>query len=437
MSVVGDRGPANLAPLPAEILAAVRRSLGRTIVVLASGQSNMRRTVPHVWAPPANATVLDWDGTEGGTGTRFIPLSPLQANLANFYAAELARRHPCNEIFLINISWGGLPIEHWLSAVETGPDMFAILARVVPQALAIAGVDHIDHMLWAQGESNMHDDGDRHSAAFSELNDRLREQSWFRPDTPLVLFAIAPASINGIDSADRFNAVLANLVRDDPDRRKLIHTADLPWVDEYHLSVEGQERAARRAVDVMERGLGRASVDAKDVAGGVPVFDTVRSSQAHHLSPLADLNALVSTGFHVVVNPVNGPGPGWWYIVSMRHSEAYQIQIAFALGDAARGLCLRNRISDEWTPWSWLTASHAGPLQLPVYSRRNQPSLRAGQGSLSYIVDGDQGYPCLAVHDGKRWRRVSLGRPLPGMIRRWAKRMWKRYVRRAAPITQG
>jgi len=49
------------------------------------------------------------------------------------------------------------------------------------------------------------------------------------------------------------------------------------------------------------------------------------------------------------------------------------------------------------------------PVRLSVYTTTEATALAGQAGDTIYVSDGDAGSPCLAVHDGTSWKRVSLG----------------------------
>lgn len=90
---------------------------------------------------------------------------------------------------------------------------------------------------------------------------------------------------------------------------------------------------------------------------GVPSSDqaqvnTLRVAKSHPLAEAADLNALDIGGWFDVLNPVNGPGAGWWWIESQCHNAdpagwRRQRATSFATGAVYH----RVRSSGTWSAW--------------------------------------------------------------------------------------
>jgi len=55
------------------------------------------------------------------------------------------------------------------------------------------------------------------------------------------------------------------------------------------------------------------------------------------------------------------------------------------------------------------------PVRLSVYTTTEATALAGQAGDTIYVSDGDAGSPCLAVHDGTSWKRVSLGATISGV----------------------
>jgi hypothetical protein len=91
----------------------------RTYVIFASGQSNMVQKPAHVWAeaPPSNLHIWNWDGTESGIGTAYTAASATIVSLSRWYGALRAWLNPDEDVYVINIAWGGMPIHHWIGGL--------------------------------------------------------------------------------------------------------------------------------------------------------------------------------------------------------------------------------------------------------------------------------------------------------------------------------
>lgn len=130
---------------------------GEVIVIVAMGQSNIAITEPLDWTPPPNLYEWNWLATGGvdetDVGTGFTPGVGTSIGAGSSYAAEVAKANPGTDIYLINIGRGALAIAQWMTGAST-PDMYSATKQNVEAALAMLAVDHVDRILWWQGESD-------------------------------------------------------------------------------------------------------------------------------------------------------------------------------------------------------------------------------------------------------------------------------------------
>lgn len=207
------------AEAAAERAEAAAETTGSPIVILATGQSNITVTPSFAWAPPGNVVKWDWSyGVEASVGTQFLPLDATKINASWRFAAEVARDNPTRAVYLINIAWSAQTIAHWKSGASS-PDVFQIILNNVPNALAAIGVDHIDLMLWWQGESDCLAGSTSYQTDFETVMSRFKGETWFPTDTPIVVFGISATGIGGSGDRDGFNVTLQKCVDADADNR--------------------------------------------------------------------------------------------------------------------------------------------------------------------------------------------------------------------------
>jgi hypothetical protein len=237
---------------------------GVPYVILATGQSNTRDAQPFVWTPESNAFV--WNNAyiansavDGDVGTTFIPLPSTTVDFTNRMASEVARNNPNRRTYVVNVSFGGRTIDHWLPGASA-PDVYANMKAIVEAALASLGLTKIDRFVFWQGESNANNaalwlDGVR------TLIDRLFGETWFLRSTPIMLSALGSNAVTGLTTNDTFNGAVEAVVADDPDNRQLLYPGAFPiayWSDNFHMTAEGYFLAGAAAARIAEHGGGRA-----------------------------------------------------------------------------------------------------------------------------------------------------------------------------------
>ncbi|RUU85559.1 hypothetical protein EOB59_31735 [Mesorhizobium sp. M7A.F.Ca.MR.176.00.0.0] len=239
---------------------------GKPIVILATGQSNMTRTPVYDWSPPPNLLLWNFDGvTDTSTviGTAFVAPSGAKINFCHSFAAGVARDNPTCAVYLINISKDARPIANWLPGAAP-IDMYAAIANNVVPALAAAGVDHIDMMLWWQGESDaLAGLSSTYIGNFQTVQTRFRGEDWFPYETPILLVG---TSLLADSSVKLFNKYLTSLVSRDPSTKKYFFTGALPvgyWdapTSYLHMTGEGYAVAGHMAWEQCKLGHGTPSI---------------------------------------------------------------------------------------------------------------------------------------------------------------------------------
>ena len=129
------------------------------IVILTTGQSNMAYRIiigsggeRFRWDPAKNARSWNWNFVDGHIGTAFTPLKDDSISLADRIASTIAKKRPDQTVYVINISFSGLSIAHWLPRAPA-PDVFANILANVPKALASIGATRIDFLVWGRAKT--------------------------------------------------------------------------------------------------------------------------------------------------------------------------------------------------------------------------------------------------------------------------------------------
>src|SRR5262245_13805991 len=228
------------------------------IVILATGQSNFTRTPAFTWTPAENCFVWNWDGVDGHVGTTFVALDSTVMNVARKFASTVAKAHPTRNVYLINISFSGQDISHWMTGASS-PDVFQnILNNVVP-ALAAIGRPEIDLLIWWQGETQT-SNPDNYASDWGIVHSRFAQQSWFPRAAPVILFGIAPTIVSGSVRTDVTNAYLQQIGRADLDMRTFVYPGSFgasQWEDTLHMTASGYDRCGTMAANEFIFGPGR------------------------------------------------------------------------------------------------------------------------------------------------------------------------------------
>lgn len=179
------------------------------LVVLASGQSNMRgiggggprkvRKNVQVWNPASggafetldleNVISMPSGNALGGTGP-FGPRNNIAAAFCHRLYEETGR-----DVYLIIDARGGTAIEEgWLDAPNL---VYDNMKPAVEDALAAIGRDKIDIMLWHQGEADRFvANPDDHYKNLRTLLAKLSAETWFDGGTPFIAGELSPAQTN-------------------------------------------------------------------------------------------------------------------------------------------------------------------------------------------------------------------------------------------------
>jgi len=248
-------------PVKADIRDTLNARFGSSpepIVILATGQSNVVNG--GTWTEDLPANLYVWNSsTIGTTGTAFASPSSLVASHIKWswsFAAQIAREFPARKVYVLNIGSAGRTIYHWLpDSPSPDPDVYADIQTKVAAALAVLGVDHIDILMWWQGESDALDvanDGIAlYETNFEAVMARFESETWFRYGTPKVIASVASSAHNGTGTYYlQINGVLQDVVANDPSARVYSYNGDIPtayWDDASHLLGTGYELAGRLA----------------------------------------------------------------------------------------------------------------------------------------------------------------------------------------------
>jgi hypothetical protein len=232
---------------------------GGPIVILATGQSNFTHEPSFTWSPPTNLKIWNWDGVDTHVGTDFAGIDGTKMNVTWRVAAEIARANPTRQVRLINISFAGQAISHWMTGTGA-PDVYDNIGDNMTPALAAAGVSTIDLLLWWQGESDAAAPS-TYLADFETVQARFQAETWFPRSTPVVVFGITNTTIGGSAIYGAMNTILQKAVQADPDHRLFTYPAALPvgyWDDNLHLTAAGYDQAGLAAANTLLRGGGRS-----------------------------------------------------------------------------------------------------------------------------------------------------------------------------------
>lgn len=238
--------------------------IGKPFVILATGQSNFVQHPSYSWEPSDNAFLWNFSGVDGNIGTAFEALDGTEINVTWRFASELAKAKPTQRVYIINISFGGQNISHWMAGA-TAPDVFQNILDNITPALAAIGVDKIDMFMWWQGES---DAGapTTYVADFETVMSRFEGETWFPLNTPTVVFGITNEANTGVPAYGAFSNYLQTCVNGDPDMRQFVYPASFPqsyWdagSSYIHMTAEGYDLAGRMAFDEWSHGTGRKTL---------------------------------------------------------------------------------------------------------------------------------------------------------------------------------
>jgi hypothetical protein len=241
---------------------AVAGVTGQPLVILTSGQSNFVNSMTLAWSPSSNAHV--WNNSVGtvGTGSAFQAIDDANVSLPQRLVSEVARANPDRSIYLINCSFTGQAISHWLTGTGA-PDAYADAKANVEAALAVLGVSKIDLFVWWQGEGDTGPLNTSYITNHATMMTRFHGETWFPREVPELIFSIASTAISGNTDGDHMNVLLAGVVAAKPDRRRFIYTASLTGAtywnagDPGHMTALGYYTMGSTAASVFLNGPGR------------------------------------------------------------------------------------------------------------------------------------------------------------------------------------
>lgn len=187
-------------------------------IFVGTGQSNKENQPAYAWTPPSNLHVLN--GNAYVVGTSFNAPSNTTIGHTIAKAAAYAKRHPDEDVYVINVGAGSQPIDQWLPGC-TGLDMYAPLDANVTAGLALLGADKIDDFDWWGCESN-YINGSMGTVVpkLTLLWQRLLGEPWFRRTTPFTITAVT----------ERYSAAPTTAVPDPLGIRNVNHHARR-WVE--------------------------------------------------------------------------------------------------------------------------------------------------------------------------------------------------------------
>jgi hypothetical protein len=235
-------------------------------VILATGQSNFFMTPAFAWTPAANAKVWNFDGNDGNVGTAYVALVNSNVNMTQKIASDIADAWTARPIFLVNISFPGQAISHWLLSGGPPVDVYQNILNNISGALAAAGVSKIDLFLWWQGEGDSVPLNTGYVADFATMMRRFWSNSWFPRETPAMIHSMASTAVGGNPNGDKMNGLLMAVVDDDPDRRRYVYTSALStsayWDSSNpgHMTGQGYFAAGAMSANTFLYGHGRATV---------------------------------------------------------------------------------------------------------------------------------------------------------------------------------
>jgi len=242
---------------------------GDPIVILATGQSNMANRMLIDWVPATNLHIWDfWAHLDADDtiGPGFISPDTTRMGTALAFADKMARANPASEIYLIDVSKGGLAIENWGEAPSTYNFRQAI-GNNVAAALAAIGVDKVNMLLWWQGESDGSLQSTSYVSDFEGVMDWLKEQAWYEGAAPVLMFGLPPYAQAPNDSGNyhwlKYTAAIKACVAKDPGTRRFIDMQGFPielWeptdsIAYIHMTAEGYREAGEKAAAAILYGM--------------------------------------------------------------------------------------------------------------------------------------------------------------------------------------
>lgn len=237
-----------------------KRSLNRPKVFVATGQSHFVDSPALAWTPAKNAYLWNFSGVDGNIGTAFEALPDDEINMTWAAVSAYAAKNPDTPVFLINVSFGGQAIAHWMTGASA-PDVYVNLKNNVEAALAVLGLDTIDAMMWGQGPSDAAAPTN-YVANFETVMTRFKGETWFPLYTPVLVFGVPSDAIAGTPFGN-FNNYLQQCVGAEPDNRLFVYSAVFPQTywdagsSYIHPTATGHSLIGPLANNVFTRGVGR------------------------------------------------------------------------------------------------------------------------------------------------------------------------------------
>lgn len=287
-------------------------------VIFASGQSNiMNRPAVTVTVPPNVRYWNFWGALNASSdvGTAFVTPDGTWMSTALGFAIEAAKLATDRTIYVIDISKGGMEIANW---GESPPDydFREAIEGNLPVAMAAAGADTIDVMLWWQGEGDASLSSATYITDFNALHTYLRGQDWFRYDSPIVMFGLPEwAQLDSVPTAvyANYTSYILGCVAYDTDTRMFVRPSVFPAADYWdatgpinyiHMNGAGYEAAGRLAFITWAFGIGRNVIDGRirnpttgnmvDFGNGVaPTIPSATEEWSFHKDQAAATNLLI------------------------------------------------------------------------------------------------------------------------------------------------
>jgi hypothetical protein len=231
---------------------------GGNIIIVATGQSNMARedllAGAGTWIPPRNLRV--WNGTPTSVGTAWIVPNTGRMNTSWAYGAEVARRNPDANVYVVNISRAGTGILEWTPSFAIIDMVDAIDDNMVAALATLPGETKATDSLFWQAENDAGAPAPW-PANFELMVTALKAKSWWNDAMHMTVFGITGSANSGDVRHDAMNITIQGVVAKDPSRRSYVPIRTLPaafWEDTLHLTAEGYIQAGIMAYNVANGG---------------------------------------------------------------------------------------------------------------------------------------------------------------------------------------
>jgi hypothetical protein len=150
-------------------------------VMIGTGQSNMvGATGVGGGDTTVNDRVFAWDSVAGGWVVATLGVAPFAATGNNllFHAGKRVQEATGKDVYLILVAQGGQPIARW-DADDATPTLWNRIITEVPAALAAAGKNKVDRVLWHQGETDNATGVISYRDTLIKVKNQMRAQSWW------------------------------------------------------------------------------------------------------------------------------------------------------------------------------------------------------------------------------------------------------------------